>query len=341
MESAFDSGLFSELGDLLGHDPTFYEESGVSSLVGDITKHSFITSSPSYDHYDGISQVSRVPEPHYSHPGQGSELDSLLAEGHVLLDQLMAESGLGLMANPVELADIDELIEGEKKLNHPLVQTDVSIGDMFAQFYEPTDEVYQQAAPISPVSTLPSEPSSPIDLFSFEASVSPDSTPQLPVAASDGLDDLLSSLMDADDDGGSGCDRQYTSSPTGSTFSGSDYAYSVSNDSDLTFVTGEDDSLSTYSSSPSPRKARAGKKKKASTPYSKLPSNRKEKKKIQNKEAAIRYRQKKKSQAQVLLDEEAELKQTNDTLMSEVLNLEREIMCMKELLSDVFNIHSI
>lgn len=41
MENLYDSGLFSELGDLLGHDTGFYEESDVSSYAGDISKQVF------------------------------------------------------------------------------------------------------------------------------------------------------------------------------------------------------------------------------------------------------------------------------------------------------------
>ena len=84
-----------------------------------------------------------------------------------------------------------------------------------------------------------------------------------------------------------------------------------------------------------------GKRKSKSTPYSKLPAGRKERKKKQNKEAAIRYREKKKNEAVQSANIEALLTDRNKSLKTEVLNLEREIMCMKELLSDVFNIHSL
>lgn len=249
----------------------------------------------------------------------------------MLLDKLMSDNGLELLSLPVDLADVDELFASESKFNNPLIDTS-PVSELFAQFYEPSSEECQQA-PVSPVSTLPSEPSSPVDLFNLDAALSP----ELPAAVatdSTELDTLLSSLL-GDNTSGSGSadyyDGQYALSPTDSSCSGS---------SDYSCVSGWDDN-SAYECSPAPEKVKTPRKKKSSTPYSKLPANRKEKKKQQNKEAAIRYRQKKKNETLVIVGEETILLERNDELKSEVLNLEREIMCMKELLSDVFNIHSI
>lgn len=266
-----------------------------------------------------------------------SEIDSLLGEGNMLLDKLMADNGLDLLPESVELADVDELITCEITLNSRLLK-DNPVSDLFSQFYEPINEVCQQT-PVSPVSTLPSEPASPVDLFSFEADISPEPAPTADNNTNNELEELLSSLLDEGNAPSNSSDyygEQYIGSPANSSCSGSDYSSYDGSD----YASSTLENSSTHSRSPAPEKVKPAKKK-TSTPYSKLPASRKEKKKLQNKEAAIRYRQKKKSETQVLADEESVLQERNDALKAEVLNLEREIMCMKELLSDVFNIHSL
>lgn len=57
MEGYQGIALFNELEDLLGHDPVFYEETGVSSPPGDISKHS-ITLSQDYCK----PQATSIPE---------------------------------------------------------------------------------------------------------------------------------------------------------------------------------------------------------------------------------------------------------------------------------------
>lgn len=270
----------------------------------------------------------------------GSEIDGLLSQGNMLLDKLMADNGLDLLTAPVELADVDELITSESDFHNPIFETK-PVHDLFSQFYEPTNDAYQQT-PVSPVSTLPSEPSSPVDLFSLDAVLSPEPTPiaTTPTDINTELDDLLSSLLD-DGSAPSSIYEQPAYSPTESSCSGSDISYYGSGDSFSAADMDDSASTSGYSCSPAPEKVRTPKKKKNTTPYSKLPAGRKEKKKMQNKEAAIRYRQKKKTETQVLADVESQLQERNDELKYEALNLEREIMCMKELLSDVFNVHSL
>ncbi|XP_050394941.2 uncharacterized protein LOC126812531 [Patella vulgata] len=64
--------------------------------------------------------------------------------------------------------------------------------------------------------------------------------------------------------------------------------------------------------------------------------NKKEKKKLQNKNAAIRYRQKKKIESDEIKKEEDELELKNKTLSDKVEELQREIIYMKNLMSEVY-----
>lgn len=236
------------------------------------------------------------------------DIDSLLTEGNSLLDQLMVANGLDLEPFSVDLADIDELA------SHPMALPTHCHDDQ--QYYAGCSGMQ---IPESPVSTLPSEPSSPIDLSSLEDNgvlTKPVSVPN------EDLDTLLKSLMHSDVDN-TLADEDY-------------YSFSQSPQSSISSECSSDFS-DDYTLKATPSKAKP---KKKSTPYSKLPSGRKERKKLQNKEAAIRYRAKKKSEVKVMVGEEAELEERNSQLKSEVFNLEREIMCMKELLSDVFNVNS-
>jgi len=65
-------------------------------------------------------------------------------------------------------------------------------------------------------------------------------------------------------------------------------------------------------------------------------NNKKDRKKLQNKNAAIRYRMKKKEEAEGIKSEESELEEINKTLKNKVDDLEREVKYMKNLMQDVF-----
>ncbi|NP_001191630.1 ApCREB2 protein [Aplysia californica] len=63
--------------------------------------------------------------------------------------------------------------------------------------------------------------------------------------------------------------------------------------------------------------------------------DKKDRKKLQNKNAAIRYRMKKKGEAQGIKGEEQELEELNTKLKTKVDDLQREIKYMKNLMEDV------
>jgi len=65
-------------------------------------------------------------------------------------------------------------------------------------------------------------------------------------------------------------------------------------------------------------------------------NNKKDRKKLQNKNAAIRYRMKKKEEAEGIKGEEFELEEINKTLKTKVDDLQREVKYMKNLMQDVF-----
>ena len=64
--------------------------------------------------------------------------------------------------------------------------------------------------------------------------------------------------------------------------------------------------------------------------------NKKDRKKLQNKNAAIRYRQKKKDEAMGIKSEEQLLEEENIDLKTKVDDLEREIKYMKNLMQDIY-----
>lgn len=77
--------------------------------------------------------------------------------------------------------------------------------------------------------------------------------------------------------------------------------------------------------------------KRASKPYSRVgPEDKKSRKKEQNKNAATRYRQKKKAEIEEILGEEKVLIEYHDKLDTEVSDLQREIKYLKSLMRDLF-----
>ncbi|CAB3251431.1 unnamed protein product [Arctia plantaginis] len=73
-----------------------------------------------------------------------------------------------------------------------------------------------------------------------------------------------------------------------------------------------------------------------SKPYSRSSDDRRSRKKEQNKNAATRYRQKKKAQVEVLLTEEQTMRQRNSDLNDKCSDLQREIRYLKGLMRDLF-----
>ncbi|XP_028177466.1 activating transcription factor of chaperone isoform X1 [Ostrinia nubilalis] len=71
-------------------------------------------------------------------------------------------------------------------------------------------------------------------------------------------------------------------------------------------------------------------------PYSRSPDDRRSRKKEQNKNAATRYRQKKKAEIEVLLGEEQALRQRHSELGDKCSDLQREIRYLKGLMRDLF-----
>lgn len=71
-------------------------------------------------------------------------------------------------------------------------------------------------------------------------------------------------------------------------------------------------------------------------PYSRSADDRRSRKKEQNKNAATRYRQKKKAEIEVLLNEEQALRQRHNDLGDKCSDLQREIRYLKGLMRDLF-----
>lgn len=69
--------------------------------------------------------------------------------------------------------------------------------------------------------------------------------------------------------------------------------------------------------------------------------DKKVRKKEQNKNAATRYRQKKKQEIKVIEDEERKLTRTNENLKNQKIEIKREIKCLKGLLRELFRARGI
>lgn len=86
----------------------------------------------------------------------------------------------------------------------------------------------------------------------------------------------------------------------------------------------------------SPERVSRGRKR-MGKPYSRTgPEDKKSRKKEQNKNAATRYRMKKKAEIEEILTEEKALADSNDKLQGQVTDLQREIKYLKGLMRDLF-----
>ncbi|KAF7268969.1 bZIP transcription factor crc [Rhynchophorus ferrugineus] len=74
---------------------------------------------------------------------------------------------------------------------------------------------------------------------------------------------------------------------------------------------------------------------KRSKPYSTSPDDKKSRKKEQNKNAATRYRLKKKAEVEEILNEEKDLLEKHGELNSQIVDLQREIKYLKGLMRDL------
>lgn len=122
------------------------------------------------------------------------------------------------------------------------------------------------------------------------------------------------------------------SSPSSSSSSGfSEYSSDPEWIPEPVVHSGEGDREQQLVDRPSRGRKRAGK------PYTRVgPEDKKSRKKEQNKNAATRYRQKKKAEVEVILTEEKLLQDHKDGLRADVLDLQREIKCLKGLMRDLF-----
>lgn len=71
-------------------------------------------------------------------------------------------------------------------------------------------------------------------------------------------------------------------------------------------------------------------------PYKRSLDDKKSRKKEQNKNAATRYRQKKKAECENVLEEERELQEKNNKLNEQCVDLQREIKYLKSLMRDLY-----
>jgi len=77
--------------------------------------------------------------------------------------------------------------------------------------------------------------------------------------------------------------------------------------------------------------------KKRTRPYGRSSEDKKSRKKEQNKNAATRYRQKKKAEIEIVLEEERELQEKNDKLQVKHADIKREIKYLKSLMRELYS----
>lgn len=76
--------------------------------------------------------------------------------------------------------------------------------------------------------------------------------------------------------------------------------------------------------------------KRRNKPYARSTEDKKFRKKEQNKNAATRYRQKKKAEVEIVVGEERELQDINDKLKTRYADVHREIKYLKGLMRDLY-----
>lgn len=77
--------------------------------------------------------------------------------------------------------------------------------------------------------------------------------------------------------------------------------------------------------------------KRRTRPYGRSSEDKKSRKKEQNKNAATRYRQKKKAEVEIALDEERELQDVHAVLQTKCADVQREIKYLKGLMRELYS----
>lgn len=154
-----------------------------------------------------------------------------------------------------------------------------------------------------------------------DTSLNTKSTTQSDLLDVGSVDSLISSPLSAEE-----IDSLLSGSEPSSPSSQSD-----GNDPDYSPLQSDDEDYKPKSRSSGKQKT----KKRRSGPYSSNAEDRKDRKRDQNKNAAIRYRNKKREEADVLKKEEEKLAEKNKELNDKVSQLTREITYMKDLISEV------
>lgn len=119
------------------------------------------------------------------------------------------------------------------------------------------------------------------------------------------------------------------SSPESSSSNGSNYGDCSSSEDPEWVPEPVENCNATFSAVQKPQKKR-------NKPYSHNPDDKKIRKKEQNKNAATRYRMKKKAEVEVILGEEKQLQDKHGELNGQITDLQREIKYLKGLMRDLF-----
>ena len=183
----------------------------------------------------------------------------------------------------------------------------------------------------SPVTTVPAAVVAPLSNQNYYVF---DNSPQLPLTQYNAhemqeVDDLVraraENLPDWTDD-----DEDDSSQSASSSVAG----FSPRSESSSSSYFNDDDNGSDTSSPSSGKSSSAPKRR--SRPYGRSVEDKKSRKKEQNKNAATRYRQKKKAEIEVALDEERELLDINHELEVKYADVQREIKYLKNLMRDLY-----
>lgn len=182
-----------------------------------------------------------------------------------------------------------------------------------------------EKCPLQPESVLAYSPLIVSSVSQTFENYAPVSTPQSDIAHELAVvDELVRSTVQ---------DMQWSgpSSPSSSSCSNSNFGDCSSSD-DPEWVPEPIENYNSSSSSSVPKLAA----KKRSKPYSKSPVDKKSRKKEQNKNAATRYRMKKKAEVEEILNEEKILLDKHGELDGQITDLQREIKYLKGLMRDLF-----
>lgn len=202
--------------------------------------------------------------------------------------------------------------------------------------------MYQIQSPLQfqPVAVAQPPPETPsLSLYEQAINLVQSQTPQDIQREIDAMDELVRSRAESlpdwtDDD---------TSSISGTSAS-STSSYSPRSDNSSSSNYSNDDDWLPASNKKAGDKMRTSKNadesvgKKKTRPYGRSTEDRKYRKKEQNKSAANRYRQKKKIECEIILEEEKLLIKRNEELQSEYTDVRREVKCLKNLMRDLYKV---